>query len=162
MIAIKEGAPFLFHGIDVRGLNEAAHTLVVSGSFGSGTLRMEWLVTGANDIGFVASDSMETRGGSTFLSSTASRRSARATSSAPSVPRTWTASGAVVSVRFDECLDCAAQFLGRAETNVSVELIGVDVLGGGARRAPRAQGPGAMSACRHPRAPSARSEREIR
>jgi hypothetical protein len=154
------GAPFVFHGLTGRAYAETVDTLVASGGVGAGTVRMRWSITGANDIGYVGSDSVSIPTARINLSLDCFAQIGANVVLCPDAAFEWAASGGVnefvtigvpiefgtptvvtyqvaltatLSVRFDECLDCAALFLGRSDADFdsTLRLVGVELLDAG-------------------------------
>jgi hypothetical protein len=146
-------APSVVHGVNGRAFASIVDTLTVAGS-GSGTVRMQWSLTGANDIGFVGSNNILrviasnqirldcfSNVGATFLNcndalfiwDTAGVVSELVTIDVPilfGTPTTWTMEVLLVagiSVVFDDCLTCVALFSGRADADFGSTGTLVDV-----------------------------------
>jgi hypothetical protein len=85
----------IFHAAGARALAELSDTLLVTGAVGSGTVRMQWEITGGNDIGFVGSDPVLVVNARTDLVLECFAQSGASFLNCPDHQFTWMASGVV-------------------------------------------------------------------
>lgn len=154
------GAPNVFHGLNGRAYAETVDTLTASGAAGAGTVRMIWSIQGANDIGYVGSDSVAIPTARVNLRLDCFAQIGASFVLCPDAAFEWPIAGGVnelvtidvptefgvptvvtyqialsatLSVRFDECLTCAALFSGRSDADFdsTLRLVGVELLDSG-------------------------------